>query len=234
VVFHEHCLDVQQDFLNAYERSKYGAEVEVREFRKGGGAGFVYRAGNVSGHSTSGRFQRNAEANRFVQLIRALVQVGKVPRFPSERITLTPVDTVIDAVLEIALGTSAGGVFHVDGAHSTSFADVFQCLAELGIELEPVREQTAREVLRVHGDGRDPIVALGTFWASRDDRNVVYDHSFTHRLLRASGVEFAPTDHAWLRLFLSELIERGVISRRDQSQPLGDRPIATSNAELPS
>jgi thioester reductase-like protein/non-ribosomal peptide synthase protein (TIGR01720 family) len=212
VVFHEHCLDVQQTFLNSYERSKYAAEIHVRDFIRTGGLGFIYRAGNVSGHSETGRFQRNADANRFVQLVRAVVRVGKVPRAARERITLTPVDLVMDAVLTISLEKSEGGVFHVDGTHSTSFEEVFDCLTELGCNFETVEEDTVRDVLRLHGDQADPVVALGSFWANREERNVTYDHSFTHRMLRSLGVEFRAMGRDWLKLFLGELIRRGVVS----------------------
>jgi len=212
VAFSEDSLDIGQDHLNAYEAGKFRAELMMRDFVAGGGLGYVYRAGNVSGHSMSGRFQRNADANRIVQLLRGVVRVGKVPRRLSERITLTPVDAVIDAMVAIACSDTEPGVFHVDSGVSMPLTAVLDALRGFGVAIEPCEATTLKEMLERFGDRADPAIALAAFWAAREDRNVRYESKKTHELLRRLGIELRGVDESWLRRFVGDLVARKVLT----------------------
>ncbi|MFF7364597.1 amino acid adenylation domain-containing protein [Streptomyces sp. NPDC008125] len=212
-VFSEDSLTIGQHFLNEYERSKYDAERLVHEFAAGGGAGFIYRSGNVTGHSLTGRFQRNGSDNRLVQLLRACARLGRVPRIGSETLALSPVDTVAEGILEISRSARVrGGTFHVDTHHEVSYDEVFAALRELGCTVEEDPAPDFATLFGRHIGGSDEQISLAHFWASRPERNVRYDHTRTRRLLAHLGVEFAPLDRAWLRAYFAGLIQRGEIS----------------------
>ncbi|MET0237177.1 MAG: amino acid adenylation domain-containing protein [Kibdelosporangium sp.] len=217
-VFSEDSLDIGQRFLNEYERSKYDAERLVGEFVAAGGAGFIYRCGNVTGHSVSGRFQRNGGDNRLVQVLRAAVSLGRVPRAGARTVALSPVDVVAEGILEISRSARVrGGTFHVDTHHEVSYEEIFTALRELGYDM---REDDAPDFATLFGrhlGERDEQVSLAHFWTTRPARNVQYDQLRTRRLLGRLGVRFPALDRAWLHEYLTGLIQQGTMpSPNDQ------------------
>ncbi|PNE40117.1 non-ribosomal peptide synthetase [Streptomyces noursei] len=210
--FSEDSLHIGQRFLNEYERSKYDAECLVHDFVAAGGTGFVYRSGNVTGHSRSGRFQRNGSDNRLVQLLRACVHLGRVPHIGSQTLALSPVDTVAQGILQISRSARVpGGTFHVDTPHEVSYEDIFAVLRELGCAVEDDPAPTFAALFGRFIGGGDEQISLAHFWASRPHRNVRYDHRRTQRLLTDLGVEFGPLDRDWLRAYFTGLIQQGEI-----------------------
>ncbi|MGC4804954.1 amino acid adenylation domain-containing protein [Micromonospora sp. DT233] len=211
VVFAEDSLDVGQSFLNEYEQSKYAAERLVHEFAARGGTAFVYRSGNVAGHSRTGRFQRNGGDNRLIQLLRGAVAVGRVPRVGHRTLALSPVDVVAEGIFAISRSTRVGGgTFHVDTHREVSYDEIFAALRELGCVLA---DDDAPDFATLFGrylgaDDGDERLAPAYFWAVRPERNVRYDHSRTRRLLDELGVRFPVPDRAWLRDYFSGLIEQ--------------------------
>ncbi|MER5950162.1 amino acid adenylation domain-containing protein [Streptomyces sp. NPDC001904] len=212
-VFSEDSLNIGQSFLNEYERSKHDAERLVHDFVARGGAGFIYRSGNVSGHSVTGRFQRNGSDNRLVQLLRACARLGRMPSIGSQTLALSPVDTVAEGILEISRSSRVpGGTFHVDTHHEVSYAEVFAALRALGCPVEQDDAPDFAALFAGHLDASDEQLSLAHFWASRPERNVRYDHTRTRRLLAQLGVNFTPLDQAWLRAYMAGLIQQGEIA----------------------
>jgi amino acid adenylation domain-containing protein/thioester reductase-like protein len=213
VVFAEDSFDVGQSFLNEYEQSKYAAERLVHEFAARGGTAFVYRSGNVAGHSGTARFQRNGGDNRLVQLLRGAVALGRVPRVGDQTLALSPVDVIVEGIFEISRSTRVnGGTFHVDTPRVVTYDDIFAALRDLGCVLEPDDAPDFATMFgRSLGDG-DERVALAHFWSVRPERNVRYDHTRTIALLDELGVRFPVPGRAWLRDYFSGLIEQGVIT----------------------
>lgn len=217
-VFSEENLNIGQRFLNEYERSKYDAERIVHEFAAAGGAGFVYRSGNVTGHSVTGRFQRNGGDSRLVQLLRATVQIGRVPRVDARTVALSPVDVVAEGILAISRSERvSGGTFHVDTHHEVLYADLFAALRELGFVLDPDEAADFAPLFADHLAGGDERIALAHFWASRPERNVRYDHRRTRRLLTRLDVLFPAPGRTWLHAWLTGLIDRGELPHRPVS-----------------
>ncbi|SDS41462.1 AMP-binding protein [Actinoplanes derwentensis] len=212
VAFTEHDLDVGQEFLNEYERSKFDAERLVHDFAAHGGAGFVYRTGNVTGHSVTGRFQRNAGDNRMVQLLRAAVAIGRVPEAHGHHVALSPVDMVAMGVLEISRSERVrSGTFHVDIVHAVSYSDIFAALRDLGCAIEPDCAADFTTLFEPYLATGDEALRLAHFWAARPARNVRYDHAWTRRLLDELQVRFPAPTGRWLRVYFGGLIERGYI-----------------------
>ena len=233
MAFSEDSLNVGQSFLNDYERSKFDAERLVHDFAAHGGSAFVYRLGNVSAHSRSGHFQRNAAENRLVHLLRACVKLRRVPDVAEDVVVLSPVDVVARSVLEISRSASVtGGTFHVDSPYELRFGDVFAALRRHGFVLQLDGSDGFAAFFRRHLDVTDEELTLAHFWAQRPQRRVRYRHARTHRLLDDLGVRFPRPDDEWLDGFVSSLVRSGALPRppRDQEHPVRRRrtPCPTS------
>lgn len=217
--FTEQCGDFGQEFQNHYESSKYRAEELVQRFRKEGGQGFIYRSGNVSGHSRTARFQRNARDNRFVQFLTACVKAGQLPRNFDEPIVLSPIDEVAAGIAAISLDSAVdGGVFHVDSMHEIRLRDVFEALRAAGIDFEASEHSDFYALFsslcdRRSGEERDPELSLGLFWAMRKQRNVRYNNKATHALMSRMRCSFTRLDPEWISRFVSGLADAGVFGR---------------------
>ncbi|MCP3717392.1 thioester reductase domain-containing protein [Paraburkholderia sp. CNPSo 3281] len=223
VIFDEAALDVGQDFLNAYERSKFKAEQLVRAFFLNGGAGAIYRTGNVSGHSRTSRFQRNGADNRFIQFLRAALKAGERPRQLGEDIVLSPVDRVVEAIVTLSLhGEPGGQTFHVDSPWPVTIASVLDALEAAGERLAESAHPTFADVFGKGEQSHDRDVSLGYFWARREQRDVVYNNDHTLALLGRLGFGFEPLDAEWLKQFVGQLAAAGALPvRREITEAAG-------------
>ncbi|WP_437644111.1 amino acid adenylation domain-containing protein [Sorangium sp. So ce362] len=222
VSFSEDSLDVGQEFQNHYESTKYMAERLIKGFEAAGGRGFIYRSGNVSGHSRTGRFQRNARENRLVQLLAACAKVGKVPRQIEDTIALSPIDQVAAGIVAISLDPhTRGGVFHVDSPYEVALEQVFDALRRSGIALERSEHASFSSVFGAVREQEDSDLALGYFWASRKPRNVRYNHDRTHQLLWRLGCSFSELGEEWLSKFTRSLAREGVFGAVTPSRRTG-------------
>jgi thioester reductase-like protein len=221
VVFSEDSADIGQEFQNHYESTKALAEGLVRQFDAAGSRGFIYRLGNVSGHSRTGRFQRNTKDNRLVQFLAACAKLGRLPRSLGEPVVLSPVDQVAAGLVAISLdGRSGGGTYHVDAAEATSMQALFDAL---GIAFERTDHADFLALFNASRCTRDAELALGHFWAARRPRNVRFNHERTLRTLQRLGHAFTPTDGAWLARFVRSLMQAGAIP----TPPVADSPAPT-------
>ncbi|MGH8077618.1 MAG: SDR family oxidoreductase, partial [Lysobacter sp.] len=216
IEFSERSSDVGQEFQNYYEATKFMAEQLVQEFRAAGGHGFIYRSGNVSGHSTTARFQRNASDNRFIQFLAACVKSGQLPRELGDPLVLSPIDEVAAGIVAISLDSHlSGGVFHVDSEHEVPIEQVFDALKDAGIDFEASDHATFASLFSALCDARDagrrdPELALGFFWATRKPRNVRFNNAQTLAVMSRLGCTFSRLDEAWVSRFIDSLVASGV------------------------
>ncbi len=208
--FNEKSLDIAQDFQNAYERYKFDAEVLLREYHAKGGRVWIYRSGNVSADSQTGRFQRNAGDNRFVQFLQGVVKNGVLPADMAHRIVLSPVDIVTKGIVALSLaGDSTQLTYHVDSMYPVSYQSIFACFEQQGFAFETGEGSTFEPLLR--DNHQDPAVCIALFWSRRKPRNVEYDNTLTLNLMQDLGVEFPVPSQAWLQQFVSDLTEHAFL-----------------------
>ena len=234
VRFSEDSMDVGQEFQNFYESSKYEAECLVKSFETMGHGGFIYRSGNVSAHSRTARFQRNAADNRFVQFLAACVKVGRLPQHLGDPIVLSPVDTVAAGIVAISMDAGLkGGIFHVDSPHEIPMHKVFDTLKHQGLSLQASAHASFANVFHEVRGSTDADLALGYFWAMRKPRNVHYSHERTQQVLQRLGLSFEPLGGEWLQAFTRSLSQQGVFgscAQRPSSPPA--RPIQPSRTNM--
>ena len=212
IVFAEDSLDVGQQFQNYYESTKYEAEKLIRKYNLDTGQGFIYRTGNVSGHSRDADFQSNAHENRFIQFLNACIKVGCVPKNLGDEMVLSPVNLVISGVVAISLSRKVGGdVFHVDSDKSVPMEQVFSALSKNGFQFRETEFQNFADLFTNNAEV-DSDIALGRLWALRESRNIRYDNRKTLSLLNNLGVHFEELNDRWLVKFFEKLEQRGAFS----------------------
>ncbi len=214
--FDESCLDIGQQFQNSYEKYKFDAELLVRGFAYRGGNAYVYRSGNVTGHSQTGIFQRNAVDNRWVQCLRGIVSLGQAPRDFSDEIVLSPVDIVAHGLVAISLDeTLRGGTFHLDSEHSLSMENIVAVLEQNGATIERIDSPSLGQLFRQSGRLDQQDIAIANFWSARKDRNIRFDHRKTHAHLNRHGIMFGRLGTEWADKFIKHLLNTRTLQFSD-------------------
>jgi thioester reductase-like protein len=141
--FSEEDLDKGQRFNNAYEETKYLAEIDVRERRNGGLPVTVYRPAIVVGDRRTGATQKY-DGPYFV--IRWLLRQPSVAVLPVvgkpsvTRVNVVPRDYVVDAIGYLSgLEKSVGKVYHLADPESLTVNELIELFGHA----------TGRKVLRI-------------------------------------------------------------------------------------
>lgn len=214
VKFRESSLNIGQEFQNGYEKTKYQAEEIINQHVLDGYPAFIYRTGNVSGNSVSGKFQRNSTANRLIQFLNASTKLGVLPLNIDEQVNLSPVDIVTFFVVKLSLDhNQKPGVFHVDTPHYLSMRDLYLSLEKNGFQFNHSPRKNFSELFQGFDGTADADLALGKFWSSRTPRNVVYDHSKTLRKLEKLDCKFEVPTALWIDKFVQHLIATNAVNK---------------------
>jgi fengycin family lipopeptide synthetase D len=123
VLFTEFDLDLGQAPGNLYARSKLEAEklLQVRQKEQGLKVN-IYRAGNITCDSRTGKFQKNVEDNAFFQQLRAYVNLGAAPEVFDSR-NMTYVDQAAQAIVALMHRPGlTGQTFHIQNPGQLSLS----------------------------------------------------------------------------------------------------------------
>lgn len=127
---------------NVYTSSKFEAEKLVYDAMEKGALATVCRMGNLTGHSVTGKFQKNINANAFYRMLKAAMTLEKMPKFTS-LIDLTPVDLASRSIVEIAMNhETIRRTFHIVDPKPISFVQFMNHLKELGYEIDLVDKKS--------------------------------------------------------------------------------------------
>ncbi len=131
---------------NVYANSKLQAERLVREAIQEGIPATIYRAGNLVGHSKTGRFQENIDSNAFYRMMKGMLLLEKVPH-AHMWVDLTPVDFASEALVALARQQETiGRIFHLVNPRQILFTEFVAHLRELGYPIE-LMEPAAYEAM---------------------------------------------------------------------------------------
>jgi thioester reductase-like protein len=116
-LFREQDLEVGQSFNNHYERTKYQAEVEVREAGSRGLPFTVYRPSIVVGDSNTGQTTKYDGPYNLLRWIDALPGAALLPSVPGSskaELNVVPVDFLVHALAALSRREDTeGGTFHL-------------------------------------------------------------------------------------------------------------------------
>ena len=112
--FTEESLYIGQNLDNIYARTKFKAECVVLDYMKKGLNAKILRYGNLVNRRYDLKFQENLSENAFLERIKAIFEVGKIPdNLKDIYLEFTPIDEAALATFKIAENTSDENVFHI-------------------------------------------------------------------------------------------------------------------------
>ncbi|WP_155593734.1 non-ribosomal peptide synthetase [Lysinibacillus cavernae] len=126
---------------NVYTQSKLEAENLVRNAVNDAIPISIYRVGNLSCHSETGKFQRNIDDNAFYRMIKSMLYLGKIPT-AQWHVDFTPINYASQALVSLASQpTTNGHVFHLCNPVSLTYLELIEMIKELGYDLTIVTPQ---------------------------------------------------------------------------------------------
>lgn len=224
-VLTEQRLEMGQDLTNQYVKSKYDAEtIILQAVQEGRINAKIMRVGNISPRESDGEFQANFQSNAFMGRLRAYLTLGCVPYShldsPCE---FTPVDQLVEAILELSTTPKANVVYHPLNNHHVPLADVIDVMNEVlpgkidgkeAKKIECVEDDvfSARLAEAMASESEkvtflQPLVA----YQSADGRTayVGCSTSFTTGILFRLGFRWSPTSTDYIRNFITAIASLG-------------------------
>ncbi|MBB3113402.1 amino acid adenylation domain-containing protein/thioester reductase-like protein [Paenibacillus phyllosphaerae] len=203
---------------NYYMDTKKQAELRVLEHRKKGHAAVVVRLGNLVFHSGTGRFQRNIGDNAFYGLMRAWMQLGRMPDSPAKMLDFSFIDYASASVAAIVSRGINDPVLHVTHPRSISYRQaaqyINQSVGDGQIRLEPVDKllREAEAVNRNHMDTGQTneisqawekvLLELSPDYASKR-QELVHQSKKSHAILVELGVEWPAVSQVHIALMIT-------------------------------
>lgn len=129
---------------NLYSDSKLEAEKVLMQAAREGVPVSIYRAGNLTCHSETGRFQTNIDSNAFYRMIKAMLLLGKAPA-AEWMVDFTPIDYASQSIAHLAMREdTAGRVFHICNPEPIRYDDLIASIRRAGYQVEtmPFAEYT--------------------------------------------------------------------------------------------
>jgi myxalamid-type nonribosomal peptide synthetase MxaA len=126
-----------------YAQSKWVAEKLIEQARQRGVTAYIYRAGRLSAHSSSGAFN---EHDFLVRLLDACGQVGAAPVLDLV-VDMTPVDVASRALVLLAKTAPSQATFHLVHPRPPMWASLVEIIIGLGYPLRTVSHSQWRALL---------------------------------------------------------------------------------------
>jgi thioester reductase-like protein len=149
LLYTEYCHDEDQNSNHLYIKSKFEAEKRVLDYREKGLHASIYRAGNVTFHSESGRFQENIENNAFYAIMRGVIKVG----FLSDNMRKMEFDmsfinyTARAIILLLTKERLKNDTYHIANPNRVPMKDMIEFLKQSGLKIPEVEEGKIEEHL---------------------------------------------------------------------------------------
>lgn len=211
--FYESSLYIGQPLDNVYARSKFEAEKAVLDAMADGLNANIMRMGFLANRYSDGKFQRNYESNAFLQRIKGIIELGKVPDYlvkDNLYSEFTPIDEAASAVMTITRHFSAKQtVFHINSTKVVYLGKLLQMFNELGFELKIVDGPEFTKALRRTVDKYETEHIFETFINDIDENdqlcyesNIYIENDFTVQYLKILGFEWSDIDITYIQKYV--------------------------------
>jgi len=171
----------------------------------------IYRVGNLSCHSETGKFQRNIDDNAFYRMIKAMLYLGKTPSV-QWHVDFTPINYASQALVCLANQPASNGhVFHLCNPVSLTYLELIDMLKEFGYDLQVMSKQEYTNWL-LHDDHSIEVqeyLALAIAQLEGDgasDSPFIFNCKKTIEFLANARIECAAPNTA----FIHQMIEYGI------------------------
>lgn len=198
---------------NVYTQSKLEAEKLLFEASKQGAAITIYRAGNLTCHSGTGRFQRNIDSNAFYRMIKAMLLLGKAPSV-NWHVDFTPIDFASEAIIHLACQPdTANRIFHICHPEPIRYGQLVDMIRSCGYHVETLPFEEYTNWLLDSSIPKDT-EALQLAMAQLEgdgakDSAYRYGCKETMAFLNRGGVRCNPIDPSFLQKMLHHAVEVG-------------------------
>jgi thioester reductase-like protein len=218
IVTEEDALPPWQDLPDGYSRSKWVAEMLIREARDRGLPVTVYRPGHITGHSRTGV----CNPQDFLHTIcLACANMGLAPDI-DESMDVTPVDYVSRAIVQLSRRPEClGGTYHLVNPHPLRFPVLMDWMQRNGLEMETVSFPVWRQRLTTLANGAsEDLIApllklLGPNNGQSEDEQLRwhprYDCRHAASRLAENGIVCPRADHELLGIYREHLQSNGLL-----------------------
>lgn len=198
---------------NLYSDSKLEAEKVLMIAAEEGVPVSIYRAGNLTCHSETGRFQSNIDSNAFYRMIKAMLLLGKAPA-ADWMVDFTPINYASQAIVHLALRQdTAGRVFHICNPEPISYDDLIRSVNRAGYDVETLPFAEYTNWLFDGSVSKDPeALQLAIAQLEGDgakDSAYVYASPVTTAYVEPAGITCAKTDDRFISKMLEHAVEIG-------------------------
>lgn len=211
--------DVKLD--NVYTQSKLEAENLVRNAVQDAIPVSIYRVGNLSCHSETGKFQRNIDDNAFYRMIKSMLYLGKTPT-AQWHVDFTPINYASQALVSLAAQSAANGhVFHLCNPVSITYFELIDTIKELGYDLTIVSTQEYTNWLLngEHSKDVQEFLSLAIAQLEGDgasDSPFIFNCKKTLEFLANTKIECAVPNPAFIQRMLQYGIDTGYFPEPQQ------------------
>ncbi|WP_235948541.1 non-ribosomal peptide synthetase family protein [Paenibacillus glycinis] len=198
---------------SVYTNSKLEAEKLLIEAAGHGLDVTIYRAGNLTCHSLTGRFQRNIDSNAFYRMIKAMLVFGKAVEADWD-VDFTPIDYAGQSIVHLALRPDTiGCVYHICNPVQLPYSQLLDGLRGFGYDIETLAPSAYGEWLMHSGaTGNLEAVKLAMAQLEGDGaKNSAYRYGCaeTTALLSGTGIGCAEPDRDFLRRMIAYAADIG-------------------------
>lgn len=198
---------------NLYSDSKLEAEKVLMIAAEEGVPVSIYRAGNLTCDSQTGRFQTNIDSNAIYRMIKAMLLLGKAPA-ADWMMDFTPINYASEAIVHLALREdTANRVFHICNPEAIPYDELIQAVKRAGYDVETMPFEDYNRWLFDADIPKEPeALQLAIAQLEGDgakDSAYVYASPVTTAYVEPAGIHCAKTDDRFINIMLDYAIQIG-------------------------
>lgn len=195
---------------NVYTNSKLLAEKCVVEAISAGLPCSIYRAGNLSCHSVTGRFQKNIHENYFYRMIKAFLLLGKAP-IVDAHMDISPIDFASSYMVSLMKQRTFGEIYHICNPVQEHYDAFIEALRELGyaIDLLPQKEFEKWGITVGNTISKEAVQLAIPLLEGDGVRTSPYIYSCESSIQNASSLTPLPNLRALVTALVEHAVDRG-------------------------
>lgn len=207
-------FDYDVTLENVYNQSKLVAENIVRKAAEDQIPISIYRVGNLTCHSETGKFQRNIDDNAFYRMIKSMLCLGKTPE-ANWHVDFTPINYASQALVVLARQPKSNGhIFHLCNPVPLTYLNFIEDVKAFGYELEIVTADEYEDWLLngEHPDDLQEYLSLAIAQLEGDgasDSAFIFNSNKTQEFLANTGVTCTEPDPNFIKTMIKYGIQMG-------------------------
>lgn len=210
--YDEKMLNINQTFDGlGYQRSKYEAEIMVREATSKGLKWNIMRVGNVMGRSYDGAFPLNRGNCLYYDILKTVIDTH-VALDTDLLFDITPVDFASKSIVSLGLRDSIYETYHVKNISAITMNDLYSLLQDLGISIEIVSGEEYEKRIDNYTSIFAELVKYNPIFRKKIKKSSVISCKYTSLLLSDMGIECPEIDEKLLGCYLNYCVNQGYIS----------------------